>query len=66
MLALIRAWGYPSIRDQIVPGMLEQQKSNAETQLMTEKIALEKMKFSGVEREGCGAVLCRAGYLLLP
>lgn len=46
--------------------MLEQQKSNAETQLMAEKIALEKMKFSGVEREGCGAVLCRAGYMLLP
>lgn len=60
MLALIKAQGYSSIRDLIVPGILEQQKSNAETQLMAEKIALEEMKCSrATERaaEQCCEVL---------
>lgn len=49
MLALMKAQGYSNIKDQIVPGILEQQKSNSETQLMAEKIALEKMKFSSMK-----------------
>lgn len=57
MLVLMKAQGYSNIRDLIVPGIFEQQKSNAETQLMAEKIALGKMKCSGVERGGCGTVL---------
>lgn len=68
---MIKAQDYSSIRDLIVPRILEQQKSNAETQLMAEKIALEKMKCSGVERGGCGAALgtccCHsAGHRLSP
>lgn len=57
MLAVIKAQGYSSIRGLKIPGILEQQKSNDETQLMAEKIALEKMKFSRVERGGCRTVL---------
>lgn len=57
MLAWIKAQSYSNVRDLKVPGILEQQKSNAETQLMAEKIALERMKFSRVERGGCSTVL---------
>lgn len=66
MFTLIKAQGYSSIRDMKVPGILEQQKSNAETHLKAEKIELEKMKFSRVERGGCRTVLWSAGYMLLP
>lgn len=60
MLALIKAQGYSNIKGLIAPRILEQQKSNAETQLMAEKITLEKMKCSGIEKgaaEHCCEVL---------
>lgn len=41
LLTLIKAQGYSNTRDLIARGILEQWKSNVETQLMSEKILFQ-------------------------
>lgn len=49
LLTLIKTQGYSNTRDLIARGILEQWKSNAETQLMSEKILFQWTAWRSVE-----------------